>query len=224
MTKTQERRYNMFGAVWHFCKAQPALLDLNLPFKRGVLKLEAALAAIDAAIAGQSVSPESAGAEKKLTRANLCNAAAVACAQLAAWAAEQNDVGLQARTKWTVSSLERLSDKNLENAARAIATDARAALARDPQLGLDPAEVLQLESLIGQFVEKKPILRNTTSQRSRQTATLSQLMTRTGALLKDQLDKAVIKYKVTHPEFYREYKENRKVMDVAGREEKKAVQ
>ncbi|TCJ18632.1 hypothetical protein EPD60_03790 [Flaviaesturariibacter flavus] len=217
MTTIQERRFNMMLAVIALCRANPRILDRNLPFKRGFLKLESICANVGTASAGQRVSVESVQAEKKLARASLCDATAIACGQLKAWATETGDAGMSMRSKWTVSTLEKLSDLNLENTCREIIADAELALTRDPEMGITATESLQLKSLLGAFVEKKPVPRNTTARRSSSTATLAQLMTSAGQVLRLQLDKAAVKYKATEPEFYREYKENRKVMDVGVR-------
>lgn len=211
----------MMIALLAFAQAHPDIVDSNLLFKRGILKLDGIIVNIKAAIEGQSVSPQSPQAEKNLLRADLCDAASIACGQLQAQAVDSGDVGLKARSKWTVSKLDKLSDVKLEQTARSILADVKAARERDAEFGVSEAEALQLESLIGSFVEKKPQPRNTTSKRSTQTASLAQLMTTAGGILREQLDKAALKFKKTHPQFYKEYRENRKVMDVAVKKEDK---
>ncbi|RYD93498.1 MAG: hypothetical protein EOP50_11045 [Sphingobacteriales bacterium] len=220
MTTVQERRFNMMLAVLLLARTYPDVVAQNLTFKKGILKLDALVENIKNAIAGQSLSPEGASAEKKLLRANLTEATVIASGLLSAWAVDRGDVALKARSKWTASTLDKLSEVELEQAARNSSADAKAARLLDPEMGLSEEDVLQLDALIGSFVEKKTQPRSSTTRRSRNTATLSQLMTGANAVLRDQLDKAIVKYKVTAPEFYKEYKENRKVMDVAGRKEK----
>lgn len=218
----QQRRFDMIQAVIAFCTANPDSVNRNLAFKRALLKLQGYRASIAAAADGQRVSPGGAQAEKKLARASLCDAGAAVSGQLLAWATEREDAALSLRNKWNVSALEKLSDLNLEGACRDIVADAKAARGTDPEMGITEEEVLQLESLLGTFVEKKPLPRNKTASRSSNTATLAQLMAAAGKVLRLQMDKAAIKYKASEPKFYKEYKENRKVMDVGVRTEKKS--
>ncbi|RYY96648.1 MAG: hypothetical protein EOO11_12940 [Chitinophagaceae bacterium] len=218
MTTSQERRLHMFRALLLFCITHQRITDLNLSFKRGVIKLQAMITGIDRAIAGQRVSPESAFTEKKLLRATLCESGAVIGSSVFAWAVDHEDVVLEGRIKWrAVSILDKLSDESLLGACRDLLADAEATRDRDPGLDVTEEELLQFESSIGLFAEKQPVPRNTTSTRSRNTKTLGQLMTSTNSLLRKQLDKAALKYKKTHPEFYLEYLENRKVLDVPTR-------
>ena len=72
---------------------------------------------------------------------------------------------MQAGNKWTVSTLEKLSEVKLEQACRSILADAKTVRAAAPKVSISEEEVLQFESLIGTFVEKKPVPRNSTSRR-----------------------------------------------------------
>lgn len=209
----------MMIALLAFAQAHPDTVNANLLFKRGILKLDGVVVNIKKAIAGQSVTSKSPQAEKDLLKADLCEATAIASGQLQALATDSGDASLKARSNWSVSELDRLSEVKLEQAARAVLDDVKAVRQRDPEFTVTEEETLQLESLIGAFVEKKPAPRNTTSKRSTQTASLAQLLTSATTILREQLDKAALKYKKTHPDFYKEYRENRKVMDVAGRKD-----
>lgn len=205
----------MAQAVIRYADAHPDIVASNKPFQKYVTQLKRQHLAIDAAAKGQDEDATGSHQDKKLARARLCLEASIASGLIYAWAADQENGELEARNAWTQSDLEQLSATRLERACRAILADGKTTFEADPECGLTEEGLRLLETLIGTFAERKEAPRNKTSERSAHTKKLAALMKELTPLLRDKMDKAALAFKKTHPDFYMQYKENRKIMDVA---------
>jgi uncharacterized protein YdbL (DUF1318 family) len=219
MTDLQNRRYNMALAVLRFCLSEPAVLNLNLAFKKSVNRLQELTDATLAAMQGQAEDTSGVRDVKAALRANLVHIAAKVSSLLSAYAADKGDAALGAKAGWTERKLERLNENELPTHADNLAKDAApaAAAADAGEYGLSPALLTELKAAVGAFREAKDLPRNATAARSTDTLTLAETMRATSRHLREKMDKLVEFYKTSHPQFYTTYKENRKVMNAPTR-------
>ena len=81
--------------------------------------------------------------------------------------------------------------------------------------GVTPAKLKALKDLVAKFEKVKPLHRTGVSDGSSATRRLTVLFARTSKLLRTRLDRLVVQFKKTSPEFYEAYQTARKIVNLA---------
>jgi len=133
--------------------------------------------------------------------------------QLAALAAKNDDATLEAQADLTMAGLDKLPAQDLEAAAtriKALATENLAALA---DYGIVQADLTELESLEGAFHDAIPQPREAVVDRSKETKMIPPLVSNMLSTLRRQLDRQMLTFKQSQPEFYAGYVSARVIVD-----------
>jgi hypothetical protein len=136
--------------------------------------------------------------------------------QLSALAAKNNDANLGAQTELTLPQLDKMSDDILENEGKRISGLATANLAALADYGIVAADVTGLNTLTTQFDGLKTAPRTAIAGRSGQTKTMPTAIQSIMSILRNRLDKQMVMFKKTQPEFYAGYLSARVIIDRGG--------
>ena len=221
MTAIQENKLSMYHAVVSFSLDTPWLaLIASVPaLQNGFSTLGHLLSPLDASSTGQTTSTQqSTGAtqDKKIRRDNLINAILAVAGPLYALGASLGHNEMSAVADVTPSKLKTMRDDLLGSRATSIHTLATANAAALVPNGVGPAHLTTLLNQRNTW--------NASTQRPRQlkatakghTTSLAAQMKVIDALLKKQLDKLMLPFKASNPNFHAVYTANRVIHDTSG--------
>ncbi len=136
--------------------------------------------------------------------------------QLSAMASKNGDDNLVAQTELTEAQLDKMSDEVLENTGQRIVDLATANLTGLADYGIVQADVTGLGSLKTEFHGVKTAPRTAVAGRSGQTKTMPAALKNIKTILRTRLDKQMVMFKKSNPEFYAGYLAARVVVDRGG--------
>ena len=137
--------------------------------------------------------------------------------QLCSLASKNNDPNLAAQTELTLPQLDKLSADILEATGKRISTLATANLAALADYGITQTDVTALDGLTTQFDAVKTAPRKAIATRAGQTKTMPPAVKNVTSLLRNHLDKQMLMFKKSNPEFYAGYQSARVILDRSGR-------
>lgn len=136
--------------------------------------------------------------------------------QLSALAASQHNPELAAQVEITRSSLDRLSDDELEVFAKRVIGLTTKYLGPLGEYLVGQAEIDELTGLTTTFVTLKTAPRSSVVERSSSTAALPELLAKASLILRGRIDKLVSRLRNTQPEFVAQYRAARVIVDRGG--------
>lgn len=119
--------------------------------------------------------------------------------------------------EFTLSSLDKLSDDELEPTGTSLSALGTGNLAALADYGLTAADVTALDALRAKFHGVKSAPRMAIAGRKGEPDTIPGLISSTTSILRNRLDKQMTKFKKSHPEFYAGYRTARVIVDRGGR-------
>lgn len=137
--------------------------------------------------------------------------------QLCSLAAKNNDTNLAAQTELTLAQLDKMSVDVLEATGKRVSSLATANLAALADYGITQADVTALDALTAQFHDAKTAPRKAIATRAGQTKTMPPAVKTVTSLLRNHLDKQMLMFKKSNPEFYAGYVSARVVIDRHGK-------
>src|ERR1035437_9573525 len=117
--------------------------------------------------------------------------------QLAALAEVNGDANLAGQVELTLSALDKLTDDDLEETGVRIANLTTANLAALADYGITPADIAALKALTTQFHAAKTAPREAVANRSGETDTLPDKVAAVTSILRNRLDKLMIRFKTS---------------------------
>lgn len=216
MTREQLNRTGMFSAVSAYMGNNQSLWNSLKAIKDTVTDLDSGIEAIDDAIGKQQTSTTGAATAKAQVRHDFEEKLLVMAGQLSALAAVNKNANLASQVEFTLSSLDKLADDKLEEVGKNVATLTTANLAALADYGVAQADVTELNTLTTQFHAVKTAPRTAVAGRAGQTATLPELIANVTSLLRNRLDKLMMVFRKTNPEFYAGYQSARVIVDRGG--------
>jgi hypothetical protein len=200
-----------------------AYMDKNKTLWSANKAIAATMADLNAGIGGvgqkvqKQETPTIGEAEKKvLTRHDFEDEILRIAGQLSALAAAKPDPSLAAQVEFTLPQLDKLADDSLEETGKRISGLATANLAALADYGITQADVTALDDLTAQFHGVKAAPRTAIASRSGQTKTMPPAVKSTTSILRNRLDKQMLMFKKTNPEFYAGYLSARVVVARGG--------
>lgn len=151
----------------------------------------------------------------------MAKKAAQLAASAYAYAEKLNDKVLQAKFGYSVSDIKRSDDNNAISLTFAIAEEAEKIQDQLADYGVMPNEVEELKSFCNDFKNSIGEKANVKSGRVAATESLQELFKTADSLLKNQMDKLLLRFQDQSPEFYLTYQNARVIRDLGGRSRKK---
>lgn len=151
---------------------------------------------------------------------NLIAAAFEVSSILTAFAVQTNDAVLQSQVDFPISHLRNLRDDELGNFCRALLQ-----LATDQGANLEPycnsaTQISDFNVLIESYEQRLPNRRISVSERKAANKKIKTLLSESMLVTTEQIDRLMVKFKTTDPDFYNAYLNARKIVDYGIRHEK----
>ena len=215
MNQKQDNTITMFETTL-------VILDKNHDtWKDGVAFVDAVTRAKDGTAAirsktGKQQSPtEGVTGEKALVRDDLEEKLLVIADAIGAFAAKTEDHDLAAQVEFTRSSLDRLPDSDLVQAAQRVIDAAEANLAAVAPYGVTAAAKDALKAAAELFANKKEAPREAVIGRKVETLSLPTAIRAVRSIFRNELDKLMTAFKKPQPDFYNAYFTARIIVDRA---------
>ena len=137
--------------------------------------------------------------------------------QLCSLAAKNNDPNLAAETELTLSQLDKMDVDTLEETGTRISGLATANLAGLADYSITQTDVTGLDAMTAQFHGVKTAPRTAIAKRAGKTKTLQPAVKTVTSILRNNLDKEMLMFKKSNPDFYAGYVAARVIVDRGGR-------
>lgn len=215
MTQDQDDIITMFETTVAFLdnnqiiwKTTPAFIDAHGRAKNGT-------AAIRTKTGKQQAPTKGVTGDKAQMRDDLEEKLLVMADAIAAFAAKTDNNDLAAQVEMTKSSLDRLPDSNLVQAAQRVVDAAEANLAALAPYGVTAAEKDALQAAADLFANKKESPREAIVGRKVETLSLPEAIRSVRSILRNELDKLMTAFKKSEPDFHKGYVASRIIVNHA---------
>ena len=167
--------------------------------------------------------PQKPGAIKKATRELLAQRAAEMAAALLAYADETDNISLHTDADYTEKQLLRATDNDLARITKNIHDQAQTHLTALQEQGVTPQELTELAAALTTFQQEQASPRTIVADTKAQNSTLATDLRQAVALLRNRIDKYLVRYQRPQPAFHTAYESARKVINTAARKSKPAA-
>lgn len=137
--------------------------------------------------------------------------------QLCSFAAKNGDSNLAAETDFTLSELDKMDADTLEETGERVSGLLTANLSKLTDFSVTQTNVTGLNTMTTQFHGVKTGPRTAISKRAGKTATIPPAVKTVMSLLRNSLDKEMLMFKKSNPDFYAGYAAARVIVDRGGR-------
>ncbi|RIJ45332.1 hypothetical protein D1614_23370 [Maribellus luteus] len=152
-------------------------------------------------------------ADKALVLNNLIEKALIPSGILQAYAAITGDTKLLGKVKLTKTDVDRARETDVEALIAPVINEARNQLANLADYGLTEDMIVELETSLDDFKALIGQPRTVRNQAFAAMTLLDELFDAANEVVKNQLDKLMIRFQFTHTEFYSEYERARTIVD-----------
>ncbi|QNH62744.1 hypothetical protein [Hymenobacter sediminicola] len=224
MTDKQRARLTMMQATLAVLDQYAEVYAANKALGTARAELAALVQDLDPTAETQqgAAAPRSAGAVKKATKLHLAQRAAEVAAALLAYADEQQDIRLHTDADYSEYQLRRAPDNDLARISKNIHTQATAHLTALQEQGVTKQELTELDTALTAFQAEQTAPRAAIADGKAQTKALATDLRAAVALLRNRLDKYLVRYQRPEPRFYTAYQSARQTINTAQRREKPA--
>jgi hypothetical protein len=221
MRQTQENKIRMFRAVWVVLQKYLSVWKDNVAFKKFVDKLDNLLKAIEAITGPAEAETSGVTDDKQQMKEDLIHTIMEISGPFSAIADDNGDKELVAKVTYTDSQLEDMTDLELANAGKSLASLATIHATELATAGIIATDIEALETLSKKYSDITTGSRTAVTGRSTSKGELENLVRTTSRLLKRNLNRMVIAYRRKNTLFHEEYFAARKVIPYGVRHEKK---
>jgi hypothetical protein len=205
LTQDQQNIRTTFDTVLKFLNKNNSIWSGKVAFANAVTRATAAVAAVDQASDAQQKPTTGVTQDKGTVRDELKEETLRIADQLSALATKTDNMDLAAQVEMTKSSLDKLLDNDLEQAAERVANLATTNIAALADYDITAADVTAFNTLRDDFNEMKTAPRQAATDRSVATATLPVAMRTARSIFRNEIDKQMLNFKKTNPDFYNGY-------------------
>ena len=220
MDKRFENKLIMLKAVLSLLQQYQSLWQDATPLAEVYAYLKGLVAQIEEFKQVTSQSNSGLVAAKQNLQETLINQAFELASMLFAYARRNNDLVLQAKVDFTISQLRNLRDDELATKCLSVLTLGQSKAEVLVEYGTTPEKLSMLDDLTNQYVEQLPNRRVTVSERKMANEKIKNLLAEALQATSEQLDRLMIRFKTSQPDFYASYLNARKVVDYGTRYEK----
>ena len=221
MRVKQENKLSMYYAVRKVCSENigvwnglPAFVTAFGDFETNIGKIEEALETQETNIKGVSLS-------KEAVEDSMVDKALEVANGVFAYASDISDLTLKSKVDFSRSDLKQKRDSIIIQRCQLIHDEAMAVVGSLGNHGVTVNDLADLETRIDAYTQILAAPRTAITERKGATDELSKLLGKTDGILKNKLDKLVIKFKPTSPEFHRLYFDARITVEIGIRHEDK---
>ena len=180
-------------------------------------KVNAALGTVDTKAQAQETPILGEEELKVLTRHDYEEEIMRIAGQICSMATKAGDTVTAGQTEFTLSQLDKMSADDLERTGKRVSGLATASLAALADFNITQPDVKGLDDMTTQFDKVKTGPRTAIAKRAGQTKTLPPAVKSVVSLLRNHVDKEMLMFKKSNPEFYAGYVSARVVIDRHGK-------
>lgn len=211
----------MIAAVLHFLYQNEAEWAGFEPMLLATNELNAAKEQI--AVLQQTSNTTHSGlvSSKDLRIENLINKVFELTSMLFLLAKKNNDEDLKAKVRFSLSDLKNLRDPELAVVAAGILALGLENAGNLETYGITGDKLTELDTLVTEYQQGLPAYRSSISQRKAANSELKIQITKALTIVKEDMDRLMVKYRISNPKFYAGYLNARKVIEYGTRHDKK---
>lgn len=213
MNARNEAKLNMYRIVKQLCDDNATSVAQVLAFQTSFNIFKAKLSSLILTVASESQVISGITIDKKVAKKNLCQTTADIAALVFAYASSINNNTLKQSVNYPYSDLYKIKDDLLSPTCQnihALATANATALAT---YGITAGMLTTFQTAITDYSTAVPKPGTAKSVKATYTKNIRNLIKEIDALLKDQMDKTVVAFKPTKPDFLNSYKTARTIID-----------
>lgn len=220
MNKRFENKMIMLKAILSLLKLNETILNDSEPLAEAIAELEGLIAQIEEIqqLTGEDNSGLS--TSKKLQKDALVKRAFELASILFAMATRTKDLILLVKVDFPISELQSLRDGELATWCKNISELGRSNLPHIIGYGASEEKLNMLDEQIVQYKTSLPARRISVSELKAAISKLKELLKQATDLVGDQIDRMLVRFETTNPDFYNAYLNARKVVDYGTRHEK----
>ncbi|WP_400193306.1 hypothetical protein [Hymenobacter sp. B81] len=224
MTDRQRARLSMLQATLAVLQQHAALYATNQALTAARTQLADLVADLAPTAPNQQQAGNRArpGAVKQATKQLLAQRAAEVAAALLAHADATQDISLHTDADYTERQLRRAPDNDLARIAHHLHTRATALLPELLAQGVTAQELTELQAALTAFQQEQATPRATIADVKAHNAALAADLREASALLRNRLDKFMVRYQRPEPRFHTAYLSARQTINTAQRYEQPA--
>lgn len=215
MEAKQEAKLTMCRAVEQHCDNNSAIIGLIAAFLTAFNVFKAKIAEIMNATQLADLSLQGITADKSNRKQNLAQMATDIAGIIYAYAVAIGNLTLKQEMNITFSKLIQTRDDQLAPRCQNIHDKGIENLAQLGEYGIKDGNLSALQTAIDEYQAATPKPRTAVSQRKTHNANLRRLFKETDAILKDQMDRLVVNFRTSNPDFVAQYFSNRQIIDPA---------
>ena len=212
MNQGQLDKLSMYRTVLGACKSFNPVKTVPA-FTNGVTQLEAITSELEKAHSVQLSDRTGITEDKNLRRENLVDTALIVAGGMHAWANDNNNNQLMARTNLSASDFKSVSQGDCIALCELIAGLADTNVDSLADWGIDAALITNYKDLITNFKDEITSPRDASIERTNATVKISEAFNKADQLIKNCLDKLVFQFKISDTDFYNTYISSRKIID-----------
>ena len=203
----------MYRAVEQHCDENAAIVGTVAAFQTAVTNFKIKVAEIIGTEQLSAIAITGIAEDKANLKQMLCQKAADVASIISAYAAANNNNTLGEQVDYSLSKLQKTRDDQLSPLCQNIHDVGNTNLNEIKDFGLSSAILADLQTAITNFSASTPKPRTAMSHRKTHLSNLADLFKATDLILKGQMDKMIVGFKATEPNFVKDYKSNRVIVD-----------
>lgn len=220
MEKRIENKLIMLKAILSFLQQNQSLWQDSAPLTSVYNDLQQLVAQIEQTILLTNQSNSGLVVAKQNLQEALIEQTFELVSVLFAYARRNNDEVLLAKVDFPISHLRNLRDNELASACTGVLNHGQSKAKVLGEYGVTPERLESLGGLINEYEVQLPTRRITVSERKMANEKIKTLIAQAMLIASEQLDRLMLKFKNTEPDFYTSYMNARKVVDYGIRHEK----
>jgi Carboxypeptidase regulatory-like domain len=213
MTRKQMSKIDMYNAMLRFLLSYISIITVSPALNAAFNLFRGKLTTLNSIVGLQADILSGIKKGKQKLKRLLADQVAETAAQLFALASSNGDDILRDKTNFTARELERYPDVKFISVCKSIRQTALENIPNLVNYGVDDIAINTIDTLLLRFTSDAPAGRNAISERKTHGSNLVLEMKEIDYLFKNVLNKLVLKYRVTDPEFYKNYQVNRIIID-----------
>lgn len=213
MNTKQEAKLKMYRATEKHCDDNSSIVSSVPAFQTALTKFKEKISDIFSTTQKKEVALTGITADKNSAKQTLCQLAADVAGMISAFAAMNNNQVLKAEVNFSITKLSKSREDQLTIYCQTIHDKGLANLASIRDYGVTQDVLTDLQNAINEFSEDTPKTRTATSQRKTLGSNLEQLFKEADYILKEQMDKLVVAFRASHPNFVATYQTTRIIID-----------
>lgn len=211
MTSLQESKLSMYQSVQLLCSNNPTITSSNAAFTEGLNELNAKISDILNFVSTDIKHTSGITNDKTVIKHHLCTVASEIAGFVFAYANVAKNEVLKQEVNYTFNELKRLREDLIIPTVKIIYNSTQANIASLSSYGIDAVKLQEFADAINAYTNALPTTKMTKSEKSSVVISLNNIIKETDELLKTRLDKLILLFSKTHPEFVNAYRSIRHV-------------